>query len=350
MPRSRSLLATLLLLALGPAAAAAQTPSPAPEPTATPTPAPTPTPTPAPTPTAEPAPAPPPTGQTDEAAAKAAADKAAADKAAADEAEKKKDEPKWAATAEAGLIVTTGNSRTSTGTVGLKASRKEKKNELSLEASATFARSSNQVVDAGADMVLSADEVTRTSVTSAEAYNAKLRYDRLLTAKDSLFVAGLASADVIAGKDFVGGAQLGYARAFFKKKKQELSGELGYDFSHESLSDGSSDDIHSARAFVGYKATPSDTTTFDASIELLANGNRTNPSVGPLDDIRTNLTANLSTKITKGIALSLSFIAKYDHAPAPFDAPAGVTLDPTNPPLNSTLDTTSKVSLIVTLL
>lgn len=256
----------------------------------------------------------------------------------------------WSATAEAGLVVTTGNSRTTTISGGAKATRKEKQNKFSGEASATFARASTTVIAAGADNVLSADEVTRDSATAAQAYNLKLRYDRFLTQWDSLYGAALAGADVIAGKDFVGGGQLGYARIVYKAEKHEVNLEAGYDFSYEDLADGSSNNIHSGRAFLGYKGKLGAETSADGSLEVLVNGNRQSDEVGPAEDTRATAIAALSTKLTKGIALSLSVTAKYDAAPAPFNPPAGVTLDPTDPPENSMLDTTTKASLIITLL
>jgi len=267
----------------------------------------------------------------------------------ADETKDVKD-TEWSATAEAGLVVTTGNSRTTTVTGGAKATRKQKQNKFSAEAAATFARASTTVVNAGTDNVLSASEVDRKSATSAESYNVKLRYDRFLTQFNSLFVAALGGADVIAGKDFVGGGQLGYARLLYKNVKHEVTGEFGYDFSYENLADGSSNNIHSARGFLGYKGKLSEETSADGSLELLANVNKQSDTVGAFEDIRGTATAGISTKLSKGISLSISITGKFDNAPAPFAAPAGVTLDPASPPENSKLDTTTKASLIVTLL
>jgi hypothetical protein len=263
------------------------------------------------------------------------------------------EEVEWDATAEAGVVQTTGNSQSTTISAGAKATRKEKQNKFSGEASATFARSSNLVIDAAADgdpTVLSASEVHRRTVTSAEAFNLKLRYDRFLSEADSLYIAALAGADVIAGKDLVGGGQVGYARRLFKDDKHEVSAELGYDFSYESLSNGDANSIHSARGFVGYKGKLRTETSLDSSLEVLVNGNRQSDDVGPGEDTRATGIVSLSTKLSEGIALSLTFTAKYDHAPAPFNPPAGVMLDPVDPPEVSKLDTTTKASLIITLL
>lgn len=258
----------------------------------------------------------------------------------------------WDATAEAGLVVTTGNSQTITLTGGAKAARKQKQNKFAVEAAGTFARSSNLVAnpDPGADGLLSADELERETVTSAQSYNVKLRYDRFLSTWDSLYVAALGGADVIASKDFVGGGQLGYARVLYKTEKHELAAELGYDFSYENLADGTSNNIHSGRGFLGYKGKLAAETSADASLEVLVNGNRQSDDVGPGEDTRATGIAGISTKITKGIALSISLTAKFDAAPAAYAPPAAVMIDPANPPENSKLDTTTKASLIITLL
>lgn len=261
------------------------------------------------------------------------------------------DKSKWEATAEAGLVVTTGNSQTVTLSGGAKATRKQQQNKFSVEASGTFARASNTSIDANAaddDGMLTADEVHRISSTSAESYNVKLRYDRFLTKWDSLYLAALGGADIIAGKDFVGGGQVGYARILYKTEEHEVTAEVGYDFSYEDLAAGDSHRIHSGRGFLGYKGKLSAETSLAASLEALDNVNEQSADVAAFEDLRATATAALSTKVTKGISVSLSFTAKYDNAPAPFSS--SIPLSATNPPENSKLDTTSKASLIVTLL
>lgn len=263
-------------------------------------------------------------------------------------------ETEWDATAEAGLVQTTGNSRVTTVTAGAKAMRKQAKNKFSAEAAGAFARASNLIArDLNGDMVLTSSEVTREDKESARNYAAKLRYDRFLTANNSLFIAALAGADKLAGKDLTAGGQLGYARLLHKNERHELAGEFGYDFSYENYAsaDPESVSIHSARGFVGYKGKLSETTTVDGALEVLANVN--GQTIGPrevsaLEDLRANLSGSVSAKLTKSVALSFSFTAKFDNVPAPL-ALAGFTLDPNDPPENSKIDTTTKASLIVTL-
>lgn len=263
-------------------------------------------------------------------------------------------ETEWTATAEAGLVLATGNSRTTTVTGSAKATRKQAENKFAAEASGTFARASTLVAaDANLDGDIDENEVSRTDKDSARNYAAKIRYDRFLTEFNSLFVAALAGADPLAGKDFVGGGQLGYARLIYKTDIHEISGEFGYDFSYENFATDDatavqSVQIHSARGFVGHKAKISDVTSFDASVEILDNLNG-NDATDSFEDLRVNLGLSLSTKLSDDISFSFSFGAKYDKAPAPLALP-DVMLDATNPPVSSKMDTTTKASLIINLL
>ncbi|MBK9031882.1 MAG: DUF481 domain-containing protein [Myxococcales bacterium] len=258
----------------------------------------------------------------------------------------------WSATAEAGLVFTTGNSRTTTVSAGAKAFRKEKQNKFSAEASGTLARASTLAADdRDGNMILNASEVTRATKNSAEAYQVKLRYDRFLSTYNSLFVAALGGADIVAGKDFAGGGQVGYARLLYKTERHEVTAEIGYDFSYENYVDSAADSlaIHSARGFIGYKGKLSEVTSVDGSLELLTNVNEQSSTVAAFEDVRANAAASLSTKLTKSVSFSFGLLAKFDNVPAPLSL-AGFTLDPNNPPEALKLDTTTKASLIINFL
>src|SRR5688500_13138758 len=154
----------------------------------------------------------------------------------------------YTASAEAGLVFTTGNSETTTITAGAKASRKTGQNKVSAEGNVTYARSAVRV---GEDMNMNgtidnASEIVTKSSTTAEQLAIKTRYDRFLTESNSLFIAALASRDLPAGKEAVYGGQLGYSRQLYKSKTAEAVGEFGYDYSHEDLVAGDAVEIHSA--------------------------------------------------------------------------------------------------------
>lgn len=276
----------------------------------------------------------------------------------ADEVKEVKD-VEWDATAEAGVVFTTGNSKTTTVVGGFKASRKTGQNKLALEGALTYAESTVRTLAPGADpaMGVNRDDILSVSTTTAETLASKARYDRFLTAKNSLFVALLASRDLPAGRELVLGGQLGYSRGLFKSDHSEALAELGYDYSRENLVSGDPVSIHSARAFVGYKATLATGTTLETAAEILTNLNKEtlvtrNADFG--EDTRVNVRAAISAKIGRNLAVQTSFEGKYDNRPAALVI-GGQTvklLDPiTEMPLPgvleaSSFDTILKVSLI----
>lgn len=263
----------------------------------------------------------------------------------------------WTAAAEAGVVFTTGNSETTTATAGFKATRKTGQNKLALEASAAYARAGVRVLDDlnGNGTIDSNEEIVAQRQITAEAFAAKLRYDRFLTANNSLFIAALASRDEPAGKEEVFGAQVGYSRQLYKSKTAETVAELGYDYSHERLTTGDPNSIHSARAFVGHKAELTAGTTFEASGELLTNLNKETLATAPagdsrygsaFKDTRINIKAAVSAKIGKNLAFQTAIEARYDNRPGPLNIK---NLAPTFVPEASKLDTIMKASLIYTI-
>jgi len=258
----------------------------------------------------------------------------------------------WKATAEAGIIFTTGNSESTTASGGLKASRKDGKDKLTLEGGGSYAKSGlwilfdrngNGTIDDNTE-IISAETIT------AETLAGKLRYDRFLTELNSLFIAALASRDLPAGKAFVFGGQIGYSRSLYKSKTALTLGEFGYDYSREDLvAPGPALSIHSLRAFVGHKASMTEGTDLDATAELLTNMNTltlpTGKDGGPLQDTRLNLKLAISAKIGANLAFQTSLEAKYDHRPGPL---AIKNLAMGFAPESSSLDTIMKASLIYT--
>jgi hypothetical protein len=261
----------------------------------------------------------------------------------------------WNASAEAGLIFTTGNSETTTITGSVKAARKTGANKLDFVASGAFARSTILIAADGSDgsvpdMMIGADEIEKQTKTTAESWAVKLRYDRFLTEFNSLYVAALASGDKPAGKEFVGGGQAGYSRQLYKTEKHEVVAEIGYDFSYEKPVTGDGVAIHSARAFTGYKGKLDDEVGVDASIEGLFNVNQLDTAAGKVDrfeDTRVNAQTSITAKLSSHVSFSFSLAAKYDHAPSPLPPFAGFTYEAGFQPLADTLDTITKASLIV---
>lgn len=254
----------------------------------------------------------------------------------------------WNASAEFGLVFTTGNSETTTITGGAKAARKEGDNKLSAELGGAFARAGVRQLDDnnGNGQIDDESEITTVSTTSSRNLTGKLRYDRFLTEHNSLFVAAVASTDEPAGKELVLGGQVGYSRLLYKSEKHELAGEAGLDYSREKLITGDPLSIISARLFVGYKGTLSETTAADASAEALMNLNELDTPTGTASlgqDTRVNGKFGITSKLTSSLSINTGLELKFDNKPAPLkisNLAAGFV------PESSKLDTIMKASLI----
>jgi hypothetical protein len=277
--------------------------------------------------------------------------------------EKDPDAVEWKATTKAGLIVTRGNSSVTTAQGAISLMRKESGNKLAFDASLAYVRTT-LLVAADKDApgtpgagVISADEIEKSTQTTANAFALKLRYDRFLTEHNSLFVTGLLSGDQPAGKELIGGGQAGYSRQLLKSESQEAIAELGYDFSYEQyVAKSSSVSIHSARALLGYTVKVSDSTGAYTNVEVLANLNEekvptedgTNVA-DPFQDFRVIWKAGLTTTIWKNVSFGFDFGLRYDNVPAPRPA-FKLPYAPGFTPLAETLDTLMQASVIVNFL
>jgi Protein of unknown function, DUF481 len=254
----------------------------------------------------------------------------------------------WSASAEFGLVFTTGNSETTTITGGAKAARKEGDNKFSAETSGAFAQSGvRQLNDLNGNGTIDNDgEIDTVTSTSSKNLTGKLRYDRFLTDANSIFVAGLASTDKPAGKELVLGGQLGYSRQLYKSAAHELVGEGGVDFSREDLITGDPLSIFSARVFAGYKGTLSTNTNVDTSVEALINLNTLDTPTGEAaagKDTRINAKFGVTSKLTTSLSINTAVEFKFDNKPAPLSV---ANLAATFVPESSKLDTIMKASLI----
>lgn len=275
----------------------------------------------------------------------------------------KKDEVKdvkgidWTAAAEAGVILTTGNSETTTASGGIKASRKSGDNKLAFEASGAYAKSGLRVINDqnGNGTIDNASEIQTVTSLTAETLASKLRYDRFLTDFNSLYIAALASRDVPAGKESVLGGQLGYSRRLYKSDSAETVAEIGYDFSRENPVVGPTISIHSGRAFMGHKAVLAEGAQVEANIEILTNLNREELTTtdaagnkvdgGPLKDTRINSKVAISARLGLNLAFQTSLELHYDNRPGPLPI-KDLAMD--FHPEASGIDTIMKVSFIYT--
>lgn len=282
--------------------------------------------------------------------------------AAAKPEEEKKAKVDWLL--KGGAILTTGNARTFTLSAGSVFGVEHGKHKFGAEGGIAYVRSGMLLaVDddpAGAmgEGTIEEDEILRDGQVTSSAWFLKARYDYFFIKDFSAYVGGNVGADRPAGKAFFGGGGAGLSYRLYKDDHHELVGELGYDFSYEGYVDETVDpnDIHSLRAFLGYKLKVGENTAIYANLEGLFNLNNEDvPTANgdgvasAFEDTRITGKAGLSTKLWKNLAFSFGFTAKYDSAPAPVPAfalpfAAGFV------PLSDKLDTITEASLVMTLL
>jgi hypothetical protein len=242
----------------------------------------------------------------------------------------------WKVQAKGGLILTSGNSQSTTSVLSLSGSRASLENKVSLDGQLAYGRSALLVptLNAGGDIV----GYSRQSETNTNNWQTRARYDRFLTANNALYGLGQVGADKIAGKSFYGGGQAGYSRQLLKNAQHTLVAEIGYDFSDERYvqSPGKTINpvaIHSARLFVGELFALTKATGINASAEALFNLNTENAldasdptgattQVKAFKDTRLIGKLGLTTTLYKSLSFGFGFTAKYDQNPAPLPIPA----------------------------
>jgi hypothetical protein len=269
--------------------------------------------------------------------------------------EKVDDGVEWKASAQAGLLMTTGNSSATTISSGFRTSRKSGRNKLALDLAGAFARATIFVAtDQNGNGVVDEPELERLTKTTTESWLAKLRYDRFLSSNNAVYASATASADEPAGKRFTGSGQLGYSRTLVKNEVHDIVAEAGYDLSYEDLL-GQSEvlSIHSIRSFLGYEGKLSPDTGLAASFELLFNMNELDTVTGavrPFQDARFYSSLSLTTKIYGDMSFRFAFRSKYDNAPAPRPALKNLPYAADFHPVADRLDTRTEAAIIVNFL
>lgn len=267
----------------------------------------------------------------------------------------------WKASAQAGLILATGNANTLTVSGGAAVSRVDPKNKVALDVNAAYGSATNYVADdLNADGKLDENEIKSTTLPNTKLWNIKLRYDRFFSKNNLGYLSALVGGNEPAGKLVFGGAQLGYSRQLLKSERHEILAELGYDFTFEFYPGDPSPSpdrlmIHSLRVFLGHNLTLTKDTGLVTGLEGLFN---VNPlvapgfaeEISPFRDARVNFKTALSTTIYKNLSFRFSFTARFDNVPAPRPAPAGFKFADGYQPLAEKLDTLSEAALVVNFL
>lgn len=161
--------------------------------------------------------------------------------------------------------------------------------------------------------------------TSAQNLQGRVRYDRFLIDRLSLFLINTGRHDRFQGLDFRYNLDPGVKYLFVMQDVTKLWGELGYDFQYDvrrddarttANPDGSVTVLdktatdHSVRAFVGFTHAFNDAVNLNAGLEYLQSFVEAKRS-------RVNFDALFAAKLGGGLALGAGFSARYDHDPLP---------------------------------
>jgi hypothetical protein len=239
----------------------------------------------------------------------------------------------WKVAAKGGLLATTGNSQSRSGSLSLTASCESLRSKVSFEGMAAYGQSNIlvPVLDASGDVA----GLRRQSQVTTNQWKARGRYDRFLTVNNAAYLAATVGADRIAGKSLLGAGQIGYSRQLLKTDVHTAAAELGYDAAFESyVGPASTVAIHSARVFLGDQAKLTADTALNLSVEALFNINTehapdaTDPTgardrVKPFHDSRVIGKAGINTTLWKKLGFGFGVTVAYDQNPAPLPVPKG---------------------------
>jgi hypothetical protein len=162
--------------------------------------------------------------------------------------------------------------------------------------------------------------------TTTENLQGRLRYDRYLIDRLSVFLINTGRHDRFQGLDFRYNLDPGVKYLFVREQATSLWGELGYDFQYDIRRDDDRivrDDTgaivavldktqtdHSLRAFAGFKQAFNEEVTLSTGVEFLQ-------SLIEKDRSRLNFDALFAAKVGGGLAVGLGFSARFDNAPLP---------------------------------
>jgi hypothetical protein len=223
------------------------------------------------------------------------------------------------ASASAGGMLMTGNSRMLAATVNSLLDLRRGANGFGASFVGNYGRSG---------------PVGKPVVATTENAQGRLRYDRYLIDQMSLFLITTGRYDRFQGLDFRLNIDPGVKYLFINDKETALWGEAGYDYQHDIRLDSArvvrdptthapildvngniqrinkTAEDHSARLFAGFRHSFNQDVTFSTGIEYLQ-------SFLDSHRYRVNYDALFAAKVAGGLAVGLGFSARYDHRPMP---------------------------------
>ena len=196
----------------------------------------------------------------------------------------------WSWDTEVGYVQTTGNSKSASANVNSEYNKKWKKVILTLKG-----------------MHISASQ---NDITNAESYSLSEKVGVPLNLRFYLYELFGWEKDRLAGIDYRYNIQLGGGYKIIDTVKNQLSGEIGNDYTIEKYTSGDDESFSSLKGYLKYIYSFSEHAGFSQEGEILYNLERS-------DDTRVNSITALSASLTNNLALKISYTIKYDESPPP---------------------------------
>lgn len=204
---------------------------------------------------------------------------------------------KWSTSANAGLNLTRGNSRTTAGNASIVSERKGDAHEVTLGAEGNYGQSEQTDADGGTEM--------KTTVQNEKGY-AKYRY--LFTDRDYAYMNGELSQDKIADIKYRLIVGPGLGRYWIKSDKNTLGTELGISWIKEKISEDEGDRF-ALRFAEKYELKISDTAKLWESVEYL-------PAIDDFENYLVNGEIGVEAAMNSKLSLRIVAQDKYNNVPA----------------------------------
>lgn len=195
----------------------------------------------------------------------------------------------WTWDTEAGYVQTTGNSESGSAHVNSEYKYSWEKAGFSLK---------GEHISSSQDDNQSAESYKIQEKIDVKIYKGFYAYEGFAWAKDRF-----------AGIDRRYTVQLGLGYIIIETKRNRFVSELGNDYTWEEYLKNTNDDFGSARGFLKYSFSFTETSQFIQEGEVLYN-------LEDPDDIRMNFITALSASISTNLAMKISYTIKYDRQPA----------------------------------
>ena len=257
----------------------------------------------------------------------------------AEDSTKEKEDRSWTNKTTLGLVNTTGNSETTNFAVSNLFTRKWKRSNLEVTASALRSETTTRILSNQGGTAI---ETSATS-TSAERYTLGTKYNSTIQNGLEWYAAAGWYRDRFAGiqNSYQGGGGLAYL--FFENDRHKLQSEAGFAYVQEDRVDGTESTFPDLRAFLGYERALSESSKLTAHLEVLENLDETS-------DLRANALIGVTANLNKRVALNVGYEIKYDAEPVMVVVPGDPAAIPPVPDALfefDEIDTTLKAALVI---